>query len=66
MYVVLIMKKDTKMLIMISGVSIFLASSLYYLFKTKSISDSLINSLGITILAVISLIIVWFVQKKGE
>ena len=59
------MKKE-KMLITISGVSIFLAGSLYYLFKTKSISDSLINSLGITILAVISLIIVWLVQKKGE
>ena len=65
MYVVLIMKKE-KMLIAISGVSIFLASSLYYLFKTKSISDSLINSLGITILVIISLIIVWLVQKKGE
>ena len=60
------MKKDTKMLIMISGICIVLASSLYYLFKTKSISDSLINSLGITILAVISLIIVYLVQKKGE
>ena len=60
------MKKDTKMLIMISGICIFLASSLYYLFKTKSISDSLINSLGITILAVISLIIVYLVKKKGE
>ena len=59
------MKKE-KMLITISGVSIFLASSLYYLFKTKSISDSLINSLGITILVIISLIIVWLVQKKGE
>ena len=66
MYVVLIMKKDTKMLIMISGICIFLAGFLYYLFKTKSISDSLINSLGITILAVISLIIVYLVQKKGE
>lgn len=65
MYVVLIMKKE-KMLITISGVSIFLASSLYYLFKTKSISDSLINSLGIMILVIISLIIVWLVQKKGE
>ena len=59
------MKKE-KMLITISGVSIFLASSLYYLFKTKSISDSLINSLGIMILVIISLIIVWLVQKKGE
>ncbi|MBP2058547.1 Mn2+/Fe2+ NRAMP family transporter [Lactobacillus colini] len=59
------MKKENIFLTFISGFSIFLANFIYFFIKNKSITDALVNSFGITILALIVLILIAiFHQKK--